>query len=68
MLTTLPEKEAGMEKWSAQESDRTLVLGYWAGCNGLYVWVHIIGRRITSNLTTDLYCSFFTTPARSRVP
>lgn len=43
MLTTPPRKEGDMEKWSAQESDRTFVLGYWAGRNGLYVWVYIIG-------------------------
>src|ERR1700733_487337 len=43
MLTTQPGKEAGMEKWSAQESDRTLYWVIWAGCNGLYVWMHIIG-------------------------
>jgi hypothetical protein len=34
-----------MEKWSAQESDRTFGTGLLGGaCNGcMYVWVHIIG-------------------------
>lgn len=31
MLTTQLGKEAGMEKWSAQESDQTLYWIIWAG-------------------------------------